>query len=97
MLLFYTFATPHASREKKSRNFKEHQMLSLHWILHLYLPSRMQKLKNQEKGRLQLVVSVRLIVLSAARATGSSVKLGGDGVRDVGQLLLLLLKVFGGG
>jgi len=72
-------------------------MLSLHWILHLYLPSRMQKVKNQEKGRLQLVMSVRLIVLSAARTTGSSVKLGSDGVRDVGQLLLLLLKVFGGG
>jgi len=57
----------------------------------------MQKLNKQEKGRLQLVVIVRLIVLSAARATSSSVNLGGDGVRDVGQLLLLLLEVFGGG
>lgn len=31
------------------------------------------------------------------RATSTLVHLGGDGVGDVGQLLLLLLKVLGGG
>lgn len=31
------------------------------------------------------------------RATSALVHLGGDGVGDVGQLLLLLLKVLGGG
>jgi hypothetical protein len=41
---------PARQQRKKSRNFKEHQMLSLHWILRLYLPSRMQKVKNQDRG-----------------------------------------------
>jgi hypothetical protein len=98
MLLFYTFATPHASREKKKRSKFQRTPNALPPLdITPLFTLTMQKLKSQEKGGLQLIVSVRLIVLSAARATGSSVKLGGDGVRDVGQLLLLLLEVFGGG
>jgi hypothetical protein len=40
---------------------------------------------------------IGLLVLRAAWATSPSVELGGDGVRDVGQLLLLLFEVFGSG
>lgn len=36
---------------------------------------------------------VVLIILLGTRATGTLVHLGGDGVGDVGQLLLLLLEV----
>jgi hypothetical protein len=45
--------------------------------------------------RLQLVVDV--VILLATRVTRSLVHLGGDGVSDVGQLLLMLLEVLGGG
>lgn len=45
--------------------------------------------------RLQLVVDV--VILLATSATGTLVHLGGNGVSDVGQLLLLLLKVLSGG
>lgn len=45
---------------------------------------------------LQLVLDVSVVIgVGAARA--ALVHLGGDGVSDVGQLLLLLLKVLGGG
>jgi hypothetical protein len=47
----------------------------------------------RKDGHLQLVV-VRLLLTSA---TSSAVKLGGDGVGDVGQLLELLVKVLRGG
>lgn len=43
---------------------------------------------------LQLIVEGRVLLLLA---TSALVHLGGDGVGDVGQLLLLLLKVLGGG
>jgi len=42
-------------------------------------------------------VVVGLVVLSAAWTTSASVELGGDGVGDVGQLLLLLFEIFGVG
>lgn len=48
------------------------------------------------KDSLQLVVEVALVLL-ATGAAGTRVHLGGDGVGDVGQFLLLLLKVLGGG
>ena len=41
---------------------------------------------------LQLIV-VKIIIILSTRATGTLVHLGGDGVGDVGQLLLLLVKV----
>lgn len=37
------------------------------------------------------------LVIVATRSTAGAVKLAGDGVGDVRQLLLLLLKVLGGG
>jgi hypothetical protein len=40
---------------------------------------------------------VVLVILLGTRATGTLVHLGGDGVGDVGQLLLLLLEVLSGG
>jgi hypothetical protein len=44
-------------------------------------------------------VRIGLVVICGTRATGSTVELGGDWVRDAGQLLLLLLKILsvGGG
>lgn len=42
---------------------------------------------------LQLIVELGLLAITA----GTLVHLGGDGVSDVGQLLLLLLKVLGVG
>lgn len=44
---------------------------------------------------LKLVMVQRLVITGTASATG--VELAGDGIGDVGQLLLLLLKVLGGG
>ncbi len=44
---------------------------------------------------LKLVMVQGLVTLGTASATG--VELAGDGISDVGQLLLLLLKVLGGG
>lgn len=44
---------------------------------------------------LKLIVDV--VVLLATGATSTLVHLGGDGVSDVGQLLLLLLEVLGSG
>jgi hypothetical protein len=98
LCFYFTHSQPRtpAERRKKRSKFQTPNALPPLDITPLFTLT-MQKLKSQEKGGLQLVVSVRLIVLSAARATGSSVKLGGDGVRDIGQLLLLLLEVFGGG
>ena len=45
--------------------------------------------------RLQLIVDV--VILLATGAASTLVHLGGDGVSDVGQLLLLLLEVLSGG
>lgn len=45
---------------------------------------------------LQLVVDLSVVISLAARRT-TLVHLGGDGVGDVGQLLLLLLEVLGSG
>jgi hypothetical protein len=45
-------------------------------------------------------VRIGLVVICGTRATGSTVELGGDWVRDAGQLLLLLLEILsvrGGG
>jgi hypothetical protein len=45
-------------------------------------------------------VRIRLLVICATRATGSTVELGGNWVCDAGQLLLLLLEILsscGGG
>jgi hypothetical protein len=41
-------------------------------------------------------VRIGLVVICGARATGSTVELGGDWVRDAGQLLLLLLEILSG-
>lgn len=43
---------------------------------------------------LKLIVEGRVLLLLA---TSTLVHLGGDGVGDIGQLLLLLFKVLGGG
>jgi hypothetical protein len=52
----------------------------------------------KQSSRLQLVVAGRLIVVVVGHATGTaSVKLGGDGVGDIAQLLLLLVEVLGNG
>ena len=51
---------------------------------------------NGESMVLKLVVARRLVVLATGTAS-LAVKLAGDGVGDVGQLLLLLLKVLGVG
>jgi hypothetical protein len=40
---------------------------------------------------------IGLVVICGTRATGSTVELGGDWVRDAGQLLLLLLEILSGG
>lgn len=45
--------------------------------------------------RLELVVNVGLVLLT--RTARTLVHLGSDGVRDVRQLLLLLLEILGGG
>ena len=45
------------------------------------------------KARLKLVMGSGLIILASATRSALAVKLAGDGVSDVGQLLLLLLKV----
>lgn len=46
---------------------------------------------------LKLIVARRLVVAIATSTASLAVKLAGDGVGDVGQLLLLLLKVLGVG
>lgn len=46
---------------------------------------------------LKLIVARRLVVAIATGTASLAVKLAGDGVGDVGQLLLLLLKVLGVG
>jgi hypothetical protein len=39
-------------------------------------------------------MSIRLVVL-ATRSSGTSIQFAGDGVGDIAQLLLLLLKILG--
>lgn len=46
---------------------------------------------------LKLIVARRLVVAIATSTASLAVKLAGDGIGDVGQLLLLLLKVLGVG
>jgi hypothetical protein len=53
-------------------------------------------IKTMSSMRLQLVTDVGLVLLLAS-ATSARVHLGGDGVGDVRELLLLLLEVLGGG
>ena len=102
MLLCY-IRNPARPRKKKKTSVAERKPNDLHlahWILHsvLYLPPNYTKdAKRKRQRRSQLVVVVGLVVLRAAWATSTSVELGCDGICDVGQLLLLLLEVFGGG
>jgi hypothetical protein len=98
------FATPHA-REKSQISKKKvfgNPMLSpldiaLHSTFSLYLPPRCKTKLKSSKRRSQLIVIIGLVILRTTRSTSSSVELGGDGVCDVGQLLLLLFEVFSGG
>lgn len=68
---------------------------SIHVITHRPIYAGVcYKRKSMETASwfLQLIMVERLVVV-AASATSSLVHLGGDGVRDVRELLLLLLEI----
>jgi len=53
--------------------------------------------RKWESMVLKFIMAGRLIITLSTRSTGLAIQLAGDGVGNVGQLLLLLLEVLGVG